>query len=701
MQGQMGSQGPRANPFMTSDQNSSRPGNSMQGPSGHNVGHDAFMTSRQNAQPQGGPVHRPTSSSYPASGRVAQPQELPVMDPRLTAPREPIIPVWYPAENNWNMCIQQMAETFRHINQEFTGQWSEEQILVKETNVEKAGDLLYNQSGGRLGQKYKPSTRTAEVKDVFQDFAFPPSERSWYRGGEAHDLHELKPPAQWIRLQELVMDVPYPTVSPANGGFVPRAGRVYQGALEDFYLVAGLQTLGMKPQLISSIFADMDFSNPSLGVFTLRLHKHGQWHHVVVDGALPFDKNMNPLCCHGEFFPGFAWPSIIEKAYAKLHGSWEALGGGGHVEEVLTDLTGGCSTRFGTMDVAGDRLWQYLHTMQHTCVFGCNINEGEFSKRNIPIDQHWAASIFRVEKFQDVPYICVCIAAPVFTVRHMPACHVPSAEGYGIHDGFVWLQINDFTTLFDTIYECRLMNSDLGPPQLTGIPYSPGWVHGAPWFEEMWAFQGDVYTETAPSFLFEIKDAPNEITMEVSQTDLRYGDAHADHEYGRPMQAPLLLRFYQCSPEVSDRGGGEIYMVHLSAWGHTRDASLGVKVMRPGKYLAQVSIPAKYVCHRMIFRTYSTLPLAIKPITQHRSWIAVNPAMPLNAMPFSLCGFQRIDALSEKLPQMFDEAQGRGKPLANSQLANRFGQSEGGGFLDMLGLGPSKDSNLNNPMGLR
>ncbi|CAE8652622.1 unnamed protein product [Polarella glacialis] len=115
MQGQMGSQGPRANPFMTSDQNSSRPGNSMQGPSGHNVGHDAFMTSRQNAQPQGGPVHRPTSSSYPASGRVAQPQELPVMDPRLTAPREPIIPVWYPAENNWNMCIQQMAETFRRV----------------------------------------------------------------------------------------------------------------------------------------------------------------------------------------------------------------------------------------------------------------------------------------------------------------------------------------------------------------------------------------------------------------------------------------------------------------------------------------------------------------------------------------------------------------------------------------------------------
>merc|ERR1719246_200750 len=87
--------------------------------------------------------------------------------------------------------------------------------------------------------------------------------------------------------------------------------------------------------------------------------------------------------------------------------------------------------------------------------------------------------------------------------------------------------------------------------------------------------------------------------------------------------------------------------------------------MRPGKYLAMVSIPAKYTCNKMIFRTYSTKPLAMKPITSHRSWISVNPAMPLDAMPYSLAGFQRVDAYSEKLPQMFDEAEGRGKPMAN------------------------------------
>ena len=56
------------------------------------------------------------------------------------------------------------------------------------------------------------------------------------------------------------------------------------------------------------------------------------------------------------------WPSLIEKAYAKIHtlrfsssaiteddmGGWEAIGGGGKVEDALADLTGGVAGRFYT-----------------------------------------------------------------------------------------------------------------------------------------------------------------------------------------------------------------------------------------------------------------------------------------------------------------------------------------------------------------
>jgi len=604
----------------------------------------------------------------------------------------PILSYWYVGENNWHVCLQQMADSYRRIQAEFSGGWSEEQRLVKETGLQKLQDRLHDASGGHLGQEYSPHTRTARVKDIYQDDQFPPTRKSWFRGGEVPDIASVPQPATWRRLQEFVMDAPYPA---APSGAMPRAGRVYQGALENFYLAAGLQALAMKPWLIGQVFADMAFSNPSLGVFTLRFYKHGQWHFVNIDGSLPFDRQLNPLCTRSEFWPSFSWPALIEKAYAKLHGSWESLGGGGHVEEVMTDLTGGCSCRFGTTDVAQDRLWQYLFFLQDSCIFGCNLNDKECSKRRIPMEAHYASAIYRVTKHQGVPYVCVCTSAPAYAVARMPHCNVPSPEGYGVNDGFVWLRIDDFVQLFDTIYECRLVNSDLGPRP--GRP-TPGWVLGEPFFEEIYAFQGDVYTETAPSFMMEILDTPSELTLEVTQTDLRYGESQETPDLGRPMQAPLLLRFFQCSSEVDDNGGGEIYMVHLSSWGHTRDASLSVKVMKPGKYLAMVSVPAQYTCHRMIFRCYSTRPLVMKPITQHRSWIAVNPAMPLNAIPYCLCGFQRVDALSEKLPQMFDEAEGRGKPMANSQLRpDASGFALGAPGISLPGMPGIPGVNLNIP----
>eukprot|EP00928_Gymnodinium_smaydae_P030368 TRINITY_DN22615_c0_g1_i2.p1 TRINITY_DN22615_c0_g1~~TRINITY_DN22615_c0_g1_i2.p1 ORF type:complete len:836 (-),score=151.87 TRINITY_DN22615_c0_g1_i2:15-2522(-) len=637
-------------PFMTA-QASARGQHAV----GADVSNDPFLTHNARARPPAlSAATSLPSTPQPLNSPLPPPDSLPpdslatlgpsaeeVVSP--APPPEPVIPFWYPAENNWIQCKEMMAAEFMRLNEAYSGGWFTDEREVQETLGDKTQDWLNRQSGGRVGKEYatedgKPGPNTT-----------------------------LAHPRGWHRLMETSMNIPYPQVDFAAGAFLPRGGRVYQGFVEDFYVVAALQALAMRPTLIANIFCNMEFSNPQLGLFMLRFYKHGQWQYVAIDDAFPLYGQFQPMTCSTEFYPDFAWAPLIEKAYAKMHGSYEALGGGGHVEEVLTDLTGGCATRYGTKDVANDRLWMYLHEMQRFCIFGCNINEAECSKRSIPIEKHWASAIWRVAKHEGIPYVCVCTAAPAMTVLHMPACQVPSPDGYGPNEGFVWLKIEDFVALFDTIYECRLLNSDLGPPAITGVECSPGWVPGMPWFEELWAFQGDVFCETAPCFIIDVPAVPNEITLEVSQTDLRY-DGGGASEYmalGRQVQAPLLLRFYQCSREVSEATGGEIYLVHLSAWGHTRDASTGVKVMRPGRYMAVVSIPGKYVCKKMIFRTYSTLPVRITPVSNHRSYLAVQPGFPLDAIPFSLAGFQRVDSSRERMPQMFDEAEGRGKPMAN------------------------------------
>lgn len=85
---------------------------------------------------------------------------------------------------------------------------------------------------------------------------------------------------------------------------------------------------------------------------------------VIVDDWIP---------CESPGKPAFAtsrkgnelWVSVLEKAYAKLHGSYEALEGG-LVQDALVDLTGGAGEEIdmrsaqAQIDLASGRLWSQL-----------------------------------------------------------------------------------------------------------------------------------------------------------------------------------------------------------------------------------------------------------------------------------------------------------------------------------------------------
>lgn len=585
-------------------------------------------------------------------------------------------PVWYEGESNWYDCERRMEAVSRNIEEHWTGGISQEERLLKETKLQKAADDLFKKTNGKLGRKYDPETKTVEAADIFFDDHFPGDDRSWVRGGELSQVSELELPHKWQRMYDLETGPPYPLVSPEAGLMNPRMGRIYQGRLDDKYLVQALFAVGTKGQLIRDVFADLQYSDPQKAYFVLRFYKNSQWVEVNIDDFLPMEKEggdgVDPFGCKGEFWPAHAWPSLIEKGYAKLHGSYESIGGGGHVEDVMIDVTGGCAGRFHTTDCAVDRLWKYFYELKRTCIWGCSISEIECSKRLVPIAGHWASAVYDVTKdAQGVPYIGVLTCAPMSSVKHFPLCDLPQADGYGLADGFMWLRADDFAQLFDAIYECRLVNSNLGAssyipmmgPEMGKPPLAPGWMPNRPWHEKMWCFKGNVVSESCPSFLIDVPRPGVEIVMAVGSTDHRYSDWMTTPEASRHMQAPILVRFFQASKEVDLTHGGEIYMVHMSSWGHDRDAMCVVKVLHPGRYVAMVSMPAKYLCKRMIFRTYSSDYIDLHPITQHKSLIIVNPGMPLSAIPYSLTGWPRIDAYSEKLPQMFDEEEGKGKPM--------------------------------------
>ena len=95
-------------------------------------------------------------------------------------------------------------------------------------------------------------------------------------------------------------------------------------------------SLGVYPPLFHSF--------RKLGIFCFRFFKNAKWIYVIVDGRLPcykiHDKTETPhlifsKCKDKNEF----WLPLIEKAYAKLHGSYIALTGG-NIYEGIRDLTG-------------------------------------------------------------------------------------------------------------------------------------------------------------------------------------------------------------------------------------------------------------------------------------------------------------------------------------------------------------------------
>ena len=102
--------------------------------------------------------------------------------------------------------------------------------------------------------------------------------------------------------------------------------------------MCALACLAERPALIDRLFLTKE-TNPE-GIYKVKLCKNGEWMIVTIDDYFPCHPLGQPIfsTSHGTEL----WVLLLEKAYAKLHGSYYALRGG-FANEGLIDLTG-CPT---------------------------------------------------------------------------------------------------------------------------------------------------------------------------------------------------------------------------------------------------------------------------------------------------------------------------------------------------------------------
>lgn len=72
---------------------------------------------------------------------------------------------------------------------------------------------------------------------------------------------------------------------------------------------------------------------------------------VVVDTCLPYDPDTKMVCFGLNTNPQEFWVPLAEKAYAKLHGNYEAALEGTLIEG-LTDFTGGISEKINMSELS-------------------------------------------------------------------------------------------------------------------------------------------------------------------------------------------------------------------------------------------------------------------------------------------------------------------------------------------------------------
>jgi len=131
------------------------------------------------------------------------------------------------------------------------------------------------------------------------------------------------------------------------------------GPFDTVYLLgalAAMRSVGREPREL------IVWCEPQWGVYGVRLFKDGEWMYEVLDDFLPMGEH-GPACSFtSSEGKNHDWVPLLEKAYAKVHGSYEAIACGSEAE-ALEDVVGSGTSRVDMRDfpIWGE-LWQHLRS---------------------------------------------------------------------------------------------------------------------------------------------------------------------------------------------------------------------------------------------------------------------------------------------------------------------------------------------------
>lgn len=144
-----------------------------------------------------------------------------------------------------------------------------------------------------------------------------------------------------------------------------------QGELGDCYYLSALTVLGDERIRKKFVYLSTTDEWEQVGAFAVIFYESGKEMIVIVDDCMPYYEDASDFCFAKSRTRKELWPNVLEKAFAKKYGSYQAIAKG-HVDMALSELTNGVPEKYEHKKNQNlEKFWHKLVELQKgSCFMG-------------------------------------------------------------------------------------------------------------------------------------------------------------------------------------------------------------------------------------------------------------------------------------------------------------------------------------------